>query len=214
MLLAGCTADPAGPATAEVAAPPTALTVLDVGDGEASAIATSAELFRNAPVAARAAGARVVTVRGADPRADRAAVEALRGDPPTTVPAFEVIATVAQVSPGPDGDYSGEAPVESLRPWVEAAGREGLYVVLDLQPGRARLLDQAKRYASLLELPHVGLAVDPEWKLGPDQVPLEQIGGVDAAEINETAAWPADLTARAALPQELLVVHQFRLSCQ
>lgn len=406
-LLAGCTADTADPApsatpaTAEVTTPPAALTVLDVGDGGDSAIATSAALFRTAPVVvltgrsdlsgasaiaerlgapvllapttgpadtlreeltrlspravltvgfgvrpaaeesagttpvltvdhatselpddlpdtrppapvgvtvlvdagrddaaavatARAARARIVTVRGTDPRADRAAAEALRTDPPTTVlalgagfgpvdrlrnrvevaargvelpgggqvlfpgrrlvclyghpdtpvlgvlgeqgveqavararehaaryeplsevpvvPAFEIIATVAQSAPGPDGDYSGETSVDVLRSWVEVAGREGLYVLLDLQPGRARLLDQAKRYASLLELPHVGLAVDPEWKLGPDQVPLEQIGGMDAAEINETAAWLADLTARAALPQKLLVVHQFRLS--
>lgn len=54
--------------------------------------------------------------------------------------------------------------------------------------------------------------MDPEWKLGPDQVPLKQIGGMDAAEINETAHWLADLTARTALPQKLLVVHQFWLS--
>ncbi|WNV85175.1 hypothetical protein [Umezawaea sp. Da 62-37] len=406
-LLAGCTADPvepaqgAVPATAEVITPSTALTVLDVDEGGASAIAVSAALFRSAPVVvvtvrsdvagasavgerigapvllapavgssdalraeltrlsprallavgagasaaveasasgvpvftadsttsalpdglpdtsspapvgvtvlvdaarddaaaiatARAAGARVVPVNGYDPRADQAAVQALREEPskivlavgagfapverlrarlavasrgvelpgggqvlfpgrrlvclyghPGTpalgvlgeqgveeavararelatryeplsgvpvVPAFELIATVAQGSPGPDGDYSGEASVESLRPWVDAAGKAGLYVVLDLQPGRARLLDQARRYAPLLGLPHVGLAVDPEWKLGPDQVPLKQIGGMDAAEINETAQWLADLTARTALPQKLLVVHQFRLS--
>ncbi|GHH38595.1 hypothetical protein [Lentzea cavernae] len=128
------------------------------------------------------------------------------------VPTLEIIVTVAHGSPGPDGDYSGESDVESLRPWVEKAGKEGLYVILDLQPGRARVVDQAKRYAPLLEMPHVGLAVDPEWKLGPDQVPLQQIGGVDASEINEVTAWLADLTAAKSLPQKLLVVHQFQLT--
>ncbi|MEU4745358.1 hypothetical protein AB0G02_33515, partial [Actinosynnema sp. NPDC023658] len=128
------------------------------------------------------------------------------------VPAFEVIATVAHGAPGPDGDYSGEASVDSLRPWVEQAGQAGMYVVLDLQPGRARLLDQARIYAPLLRLPNVGLAVDPEWKLAPDQVPLRQTGGVDAAEVNETMAWLADLTARESLPQKLFVIHQFTLS--
>jgi hypothetical protein len=128
------------------------------------------------------------------------------------VPSLEIIVTVAQGSPGPDGDYSSETDVEALRPWVDKAGREGLYVILDLQPGRARLVDQAKRYASLLEMPHVGLAVDPEWKLGPGQVPLQQIGGVDAAEINEVSGWLADLAAAKALPQKLLVAHQFQLS--
>ncbi|HEX7306000.1 hypothetical protein [Lentzea sp.] len=128
------------------------------------------------------------------------------------VPSLEIIATVAQGSPGQDGDYSAEADVESLRPWVDRAGQEGLYVVLDLQPGRARLLDQARRYAPLLEQPHVGLAVDPEWKLGPGQVPLQQIGGADAAEINEVTAWLAELATAKSLPQKLLVVHQFQLT--
>ena len=100
------------------------------------------------------------------------------------VPTFEIIATVAQGSPGADGDYSGESTVDELRPWVEEAGRQGFYVVLDLQPGRADMLSQAKLYQPLLELPYVGLALDPEWALGPGQVPLEQIGGVDAADID------------------------------
>jgi hypothetical protein len=128
------------------------------------------------------------------------------------VPGFEIIATVAQGSPRAGGDYSGESSVESLRPWVERARTAGLYVVLDLQPGRADLTAQAKRYEPLLRMPHVGLAVDPEWKLGPDQRPLEQIGGIDAAEVNRTMAWLAALTAEHALPQKLFVIHQFRLS--
>ncbi len=128
------------------------------------------------------------------------------------VPAFELIATVAQRSKGRDGDYSGESSVRSLRPWVRAAGRAGMLVVLDLQPGRAELLDQARRYRALLRQPHVGLAVDPEWKLGPGQLPLGQIGSIDATEVNRTSAWLAALVRRRDLPQKLFVVHQFRLS--
>ena len=112
------------------------------------------------------------------------------------VPAFELIATVAQRSAGKDGDYSGEASVQLLRPWVQEAGRQGMFVVLDLQPGRADLLEQARRYRSLLLQPHVGLAVDPEWKLRAGQQPLGQIGSIDAAELNRTSAWLASLCAR------------------
>ena len=81
------------------------------------------------------------------------------------VPAFELIATVATANPGIGGDYSYEAPISLLRPWVDAAGKAGMYVVLDLQPGRANFLDQAKLYESLLRQPHVGLALDPEWRI-------------------------------------------------
>jgi hypothetical protein len=146
---------------------------------------------------------------------DRAKQTAKAYEPYSDVPvvaAFEIIATVAEGGPGDDGDYSREATVEKLRPWVEQAGAAGLYVVLDLQPGRADLTAQAQRYEPLLRLPHVGLAVDPEWKLGPSQVPLQQIGGIDTSELNRTSAWLADLTAKNALPQKLFVIHQFRLS--
>ena len=128
------------------------------------------------------------------------------------VPAFEIIATVAQGAPGADGNYSGETSLEMLRPWVERATAAGLYVVLDLQPGRADLLEQAKRYAPLLQLPNVGLAVDPEWALSPTQLPLQQIGSIDAARINAVVDWLDRLTAEKRLPQKLFVVHQFRLS--
>jgi hypothetical protein len=128
------------------------------------------------------------------------------------VPTFEIIATVAQGSAGANGLYSYETPVADLRPWVKRATKDGLYVVLDLQPGRANLLTQAKLYASLLKLPDVGLALDPEWKLQPGQVPLRQIGSVSITEINSVITWLAKLTARYHLPQKLLVLHQFRLS--
>jgi hypothetical protein len=128
------------------------------------------------------------------------------------VPAFEIIATVAQGSPGKDGTYSHESTVASLRPWVQQATRAGLYVILDLQPGRASLLAQARIYQPLLERPDVGLALDAEWKLQPGQKPLHQIGSVRINEVNSVASWLAGLTARYRLPQKLLVLHQFRLS--
>jgi hypothetical protein len=130
------------------------------------------------------------------------------------VPAFEIIATVAQGAgnPGPDGSYSYESPVASLRPWVKAATAAGMYVILDLQPGRANLLTQAKMYEPLLKGPNVGLALDPEWKLQPGQLPLHQIGSVNITEVNGVVNWLASLTARYHLPQKVLVLHQFRLS--
>ena len=127
------------------------------------------------------------------------------------VPSFEIIATVASTSAGADGDYSNEADIELLRPWVEAAGEAGVYVVLDLQPGRTDFVTQAELYRPLLELPHVGLALDPEWRLGPNEVHLTQIGSVEIDEVNQVVTWLADLTRENSLPQKLLVLHQFRL---
>jgi hypothetical protein len=127
------------------------------------------------------------------------------------VPAFEIITTVASGGAGPDGNYSYEAPLDVLRPWVDAAGKAGVYVVLDLQPGRTDFLTQAKRYEELLTRPYVGLALDPEWRLKPDQRHLVQIGSVTAAEVNTVVTWLADLTRSHKLPQKVLLLHQFQL---
>jgi hypothetical protein len=126
------------------------------------------------------------------------------------VPAFELIVTVASAGAGPDGNYSNELPVETFTPWVEAAEAAGLYVVLDLQPGRTDFLTQAKAYEPLLLHPNVGLALDPEWRLAPDQVHLRQIGSVGIDEVNAVATYLADLTRTHALPQKLFVLHQFK----
>jgi hypothetical protein len=126
------------------------------------------------------------------------------------VPAFEIITTVASGGAGPDGNYSYEAPIDLLRPWVDAAGEAGVYVVLDLQPGRTDFLTQAKRYEELLARPHVGLALDPEWRLQSDERHLNQIGSVTAGEINTVVTWLADLTRVHKLPQKLLMLHQFQ----
>jgi hypothetical protein len=126
------------------------------------------------------------------------------------VPAFEIITTVASSGAGPDGNYSFEAPIDLLRPWVDAAGQAGVYVMLDLQPGRTDFLTQAQRYEELLARPYVGLALDPEWRLQPNQRHLVQIGSVTAGEINSVVTWLADLTRVHKLPQKLLMLHQFQ----
>jgi hypothetical protein len=127
------------------------------------------------------------------------------------VPAFEIIATVAEAAAGRAKTYSSVTPVSTIEPWVRQASAAGLYVVLDLQPGRASLLEQAQQYESLLRLPNVGLALDAEWKLQPNQLPLKQIGHVDISEVNAVISWLAALTDTCRLPQKLLVLHQFQL---
>ncbi|MDT0233975.1 hypothetical protein [Curtobacterium sp. BRB10] len=127
-------------------------------------------------------------------------------------PAMEVIATVAAGDAGADGDYSTELPVSTLEPYVEAAHEADMPVIIDLQPGRSDFLSQAKQYESLLKKPGVWLALDPEWRLTKDQVPLEQIGSVSASEVNEVSSWLASLVREEGLPPKALVLHQFRLS--
>ncbi|MHC2186974.1 hypothetical protein ACVLV4_002641 [Rathayibacter agropyri] len=128
------------------------------------------------------------------------------------VPSLEIITTVAAGEPGSDGNYSNELDPADLRPYLDAAQEAGMYVVLDLQSGLTDFLTQAKQYADLLRLPHVGLALDPEWRLLPGQKPLQQIGRVSAAEVDSVSEWLADLVHSEGLPPKMFVLHQFRLT--
>lgn len=126
------------------------------------------------------------------------------------LPTFEIIASVASASPTANNDYSSETSPSLLQAWVTAARTQGVYVVLDLQPGRSNFLSQAKHLAPLLQQPNVGLALDPEWRLTKTQVPLKQIGSVSIGEVNTTANWLAALCRQHHLPQKLFLLHQFR----
>lgn len=127
-------------------------------------------------------------------------------------PAFEIITSIAISEPGVDGNYTNALDPDIIEPWVDLAAEEDIYVVLDLQPGHASFLDQAQQYEELLAQPHVGLALDPEWRLSEGQRHMVQIGSVTAEEINQVSDWLAELTVEHELPQKLLVLHQFKHS--
>lgn len=128
----------------------------------------------------------------------------------TVVPTLEIIASVASAAPTTQGNYSNVQDVDELRPLIDAAAEADQYVVIDLQPGRDHFLEQAQIYEELLALPHVGLALDPEWRLKPDQVHLRQVGQVQVEEVNEVVDWLAEFTAERNLPQKVLMLHAFQ----
>ncbi len=126
------------------------------------------------------------------------------------VPTFEIIASVAAAQAGSDGDYSNEFSFDRFEPHLRAAAANGLHVVFDLQSGRSRFPDQASEYEELWLQPHASIALDPEWRVGPDQQPGGgRIGTVDAAEVNETIDYIDALIVANGLPSKMCIVHQF-----
>ena len=127
------------------------------------------------------------------------------------VPAFEIIVTVASEFPGEDGKFSNVGNPDDFIGYIDAITEAGGYAFLDLQPGQATFLEQARVYEDLLKRPNVGLALDPEWNLQPGERPLQRVGHAEAAEINEVADWLAALVRDNDLPQKGLIVHQFQM---
>ena len=125
-------------------------------------------------------------------------------------PVYELIVTVADRHAGRDGDFSHDIDRTLVQEYVDAAHRHGAILLLDIQPGRSSFPEVAERWAWALEYPWVGLALDPEWRVGARQVPARVIGRVRAAEVNATSAWLDRLARDAGLPEKLFVLHQFR----
>lgn len=122
---------------------------------------------------------------------------------------YELIATIADGFPGPDGNYSHDIPRSEVQAYMNAAKKNHALLILDLQPGRSDFLTVAKRYAWALKQPYVGIALDPEWRMGPGGIPGQVIGSVTAAEVNTTAAYVAGITKQYRLPQKVFMIHQF-----
>jgi hypothetical protein len=124
-------------------------------------------------------------------------------------PAMELLATIAQRAPGPDGRYSLPVPARDIARYLACAHRHRMLLILDIQPGRGEFLDQVQALAPLLADPSVGVALDPEWKVGRHQVPGTVIGSASAASINAVAEYLHRLVVADHLPDKLLVVHEF-----
>jgi hypothetical protein len=124
------------------------------------------------------------------------------------LPAMELIASVAAHDPGPDGLYRTQQTPGVINRYLRAARRIKALLVLDIQPGHADFLSEARRLAPWLGQPDVGIALDPEWHT-PGAVPGTQIGSVTAAEINAVSDYVAGIVRARNLPEKLFVIHQF-----
>jgi hypothetical protein len=125
------------------------------------------------------------------------------------LPAMELITTVATAAPGAAGLYRDHLSFTKIRSYLRAARRIKALLVLDIQPGRGQFGPEIERLAPFLREPDVGLALDPEWHVGPDQLPGKVIGSTDADVVNAAATYLAGIVRERDLPEKLLVVHRF-----
>ncbi|HZI91379.1 MAG TPA: hypothetical protein VFD31_07110 [Thermoleophilaceae bacterium] len=125
------------------------------------------------------------------------------------LPAFELLAVVAAAAPGDDGVYRMRQGDDVIRRYLRAARRSNSMLLLDIQPGRADFLTEAKALERWLREPDVGLALDPEWRMDAGEVPGETIGEVDATEVNAVSIWLSGIVRDDDLPEKLLLVHRF-----
>jgi hypothetical protein len=125
------------------------------------------------------------------------------------LPVLELIAVTAAASPGEDGMHRIRQPHSVIQRYLKAAREAKALLLLDVQPGRADFADEVERLERYLREPDVGLALDPEWHVGPDEIPGQVIGSVDVETIDAISAGLAETVRSLDLPEKLFVIHQF-----
>ncbi|MEV0289570.1 hypothetical protein AB0H36_36055 [Kribbella sp. NPDC050820] len=126
----------------------------------------------------------------------------------TPLPVMELITVVAKAAPGKDGMYRGRLPDAKIQEYLTVARKHRMLLLLDVQPGRAKILPEVKRLERWLKEPDVGLAFDPEWAVGPNQVPGRVFGRTTGAELDGIASYLSGLVQTHKLPEKVFVFHQ------
>ncbi|WLR48588.1 hypothetical protein LC065_05200 [Halobacillus litoralis] len=125
------------------------------------------------------------------------------------IPTIELITTMAQRDPGPEGTYVSKLPDEKIEEYVKLAEKHDALVLLDIQLGTDTVMNQVKSIEKWLKHPNVHLAIDTEFQVDEGEVPGEDLGQVDGTEIQKAVEYLSKLTEKNNLPDKFVLVHQF-----
>ncbi|SEH51021.1 hypothetical protein SAMN05192559_101912 [Halobacillus karajensis] len=125
------------------------------------------------------------------------------------VPTVELITTMAQNEPGPDGNYVRMTSEENIQTYVKLAEEHDALVLLDIQLGTDTIMEQVKKIEKWLKYPHVHLAIDTEFHVEEGEKPGQDLGQVDGEEVQEAVEYLSTLTKKNNLPDKFVLVHQF-----
>lgn len=123
---------------------------------------------------------------------------------------LELIASVAQGSPGKDGLYLLRTPTAEIEKWAQLAEQQGCLLILDIQMGYDSVANDINAILPFLQRPYVHLAIDPEFHVARGKVPGEEFGSVTSTEVMGAMKTLGDLVRQYNLPDKVLVLHQFR----
>jgi hypothetical protein len=127
-------------------------------------------------------------------------------------PGFDIIYGLASADPGPRKDYIIHLNPKKLRPYIEAAEKEGFVLFLETQLGEHMPQDAIHHILKYLRHHNVHLAVDPEFEVSDLSVrPGKKIGRVKAEWINRVQAiMDRYMREHGIKEKKILLLHMFR----
>ena len=136
-----------------------------------------------------------------------------KADPSTpVVPAIHYICTTAQGSPGRDSLWRLRMPRKQIDSALKIAAMGDALVFLDIQVALSNVQAEVPVIEEYLKLPHVHLAIDPEFMMHGGKRPGSVIGSMDASQINWCAKYLQRIVRENNLPPKMLVIHRFTTS--
>ena len=133
-----------------------------------------------------------------------------QADPSTPVqPAIHYIAVVAQGYPLKDGKYRTRMPKCQIDSALSIARMGNAIVFLDVQVALSNVRDEVPLLEKYLKMPHVHLAIDPEFSMKDGSRPGTKIGSYEASDINYCSDYLAKLVRENKLPPKIFIVHRF-----
>lgn len=133
-----------------------------------------------------------------------------KADPSTpVVPAIHYIAVVAQGSPLKDGKYRRRMPESQIDSALTIARMGNAIVFLDIQVALSNVKEEVPLLEKYLKMPHVHLAIDPEFSMKDGSRPGTKIGSYEADDINYCTEYLAKLVRENNLSPKILIVHRF-----
>ncbi len=134
-------------------------------------------------------------------------------DPSTPViPAIQYIAVVAQGSATRNGLWIARMPDDQVDKALRMANSLHGLLFLDVQVGKSTVQNEIPQLEKYLAMPNVHLGIDPEFSMKFGDAPGTVIGTFNAADINYTINYLAQLVRENHLPPKVLVIHRFTQS--
>ncbi len=126
------------------------------------------------------------------------------------VKAFDLVSVVATSCSGRNDKCRSRVSKDTIRRYHKKIREINGRLILDIQPGRANVLDEIDHLRNFIRKPDVDVALDAEWNVGPHGTPGEDLGSLHASEINRSAKMLKRIIDNHDLPTKALIVHQFR----
>lgn len=126
------------------------------------------------------------------------------------IKAFDLVATLVTQCSGPHDKCRTRVGKSTIRRYLDKIRKLNGRLILDIQPGRADVLDEIAHWRSFIQEPDVDVAIDAEWNIGAGEEPGEDLGSIRARKVNKAAKKVRTIIRNHDLPPKLLIVHQFR----